>query len=168
MSNAFAQSQPVAPAVDDASHAILSALADKHAELDARRSDLARQVAALDQELTCLEGAIRLFSHSRPASAPTASPVSPRHATERSVIADDALRVLRDASRPLSTSDIVRALCAERNVALRPLEFRRLAVAVISVLRLREARGLVEEVGRARRNAVLWTATSAHDRSRRR
>lgn len=126
-------------------------------------------MAALDQELTCLEGTIRVFSNSRkpmPASAATIDSMSSRHVAERSAIADDALRVLRDASWPLSTSDIVRALCAERNVALRPLEFRRLAVAVISVLRLRKARGLVAEVGRARRNAVLWAAINAHDRSR--
>ncbi|MBP2314219.1 hypothetical protein [Azospirillum soli] len=169
MSNAFAPSHPVAPATDEAFHAILAALADKHAELDARRSDLARQMAALEQELTCLEGSIRVFSNCRnpmPASVATIGSMGPRRSAERSEIADDALRVLRDASRPLSTSDIVRALCTKWNVVLRPLEFRRMAVAVIAVLRLREARGLVAEVGRAQRNAVLWAAISAHDRSR--
>jgi len=164
MSNALAHPFPAAASKDGASQLIVSALAEKHAELDARRKLLSQQMAELDQELTHLEGAIRVFrTVGEPLPAPESLPLGDFSDFTRDDIREKALLTLLTAATPLSTSEVARAVCVKRNVSLRPFDFQRLALAVFSILRHCESRGAVREVGRAKRKAVLWRATSVPD-----
>lgn len=145
------------------SSTVLSALADKRAELGAKRAQLCRQVAALDEELACLDGTMKLFSES---TAPVVSPgiglPQPRSLSDfkRGEIGEVALSALRAAGHPLSTQEVGNAICSRFSLSLNEHDSSILCLRVMSFFRHAQKRGLVREVGRTSRNAVLWFAAS--------
>jgi len=143
---------------------VLSALAAKRAELDARRGVLSEQLAALDRELATLDGAMQLFAFP---SGPTLQPTATSNRLVRQALGFvrgelglEAMAVLRSASQPLTAQQIGHALCERRQVMLDLPAFHRLCLLIVSNLRRREARGLVRPVGRTEQHAVLWMVTA--------
>lgn len=146
--------------------AVLSALAAKRAELDARLTQLSEQVANIEQELALLDGTMRIFA--QPADlikAPQSAP--PRLRTlpdfRRGEIGEAALAVLRAAAHPLSTQEVGNAICDRYTLMLDAHTFQNLCIRVITYLRGAQQHKLVHEVGRTPQRAVLWFAPSFVD-----
>ena len=144
------------------SSTVLSALAAKRAELGAKRAQLCKQVALLDQELACLDGAMKLFSESPPPIKAQTALSQPRSLSEfkRGEIGKAALVVLRAAGHPLSTQEVGAAICSRFSMPFDERDHNILCLRVMSCFRTAQQRGLVREVGRTSRNAVLWFAAS--------
>ncbi|WP_148294309.1 hypothetical protein [Azospirillum sp. B506] len=136
---------------------IFSALAAKRAELDARRLQLSEQMAVLEQDLASLEGAMRLFVAPADARNPDSVPDS-LPSFRRGEIGLEAITILQTTSYPLSTQEIAKAICIRRLVTLEREAFTALGQMIVAGLRRAEKQGLVHEVGRTGRRALLWFA----------
>lgn len=139
---------------------VLSALAAKRAELDARRGVLSKELIALERELATLDGAIQLLAFPS-GGKPTATVTSNRLVRQalgflRGELGYEVMKVLRFANRPLTAQQIGHTLCQRRQVTLDAPVFHRLCLLIVGNLRRREARGLVCAVGYTERHAVLW------------
>jgi hypothetical protein len=137
--------------------AIFSALAAKRAELDARRLQLSEQMAVLERDLASLDAAMRLFVTPPDAENLKSDPDS-LPSFRRSEIGLEAIAILQTTSYPLSTQEIAKAICSRRVVTLEREAFVSLGQMIVTGLRRAEKQGLVHQVGRTGRRALLWFA----------
>ena len=137
---------------------VLAALTNKRMELGAMRSGLAEEIAELDQQLTALDRAIGMFT-------PQENQVNGNEFPQNGMMIGDlrrgevgwsALDILRQSDSPMTAKQIAQKIYGQRKNQIAEWELPRLEVLVTKALRYRRTVGLVHDVGRTSRNAILW------------
>lgn len=167
MSDGMPKTPRFAPRLDPASSSApgtaLHALTAKRMELTGRRTDLLAELAAVERDLASVEAAIPLFqAPDLPSPAERVGKPLKRFPTlRRGDVAAEALALLREASRPLSTQETARLIAVRRNMILDQPRFDRLCLLVVKNLRCLQARGLVGEAYAPPRKSIFWQSLPA-------
>lgn len=151
-------SAPQRPANGDTAVAALRA---KLAETEVRRARLLSELAVLDQEMATLDHAATLLAGRTNGYVDaylSNKQIADLLGLGRGMLGKEVMEILLSARRPMTAQQLSQKILGDRHISLGSAALTRLCLLIVKNLRRREARGLVQTLGRTDNNALLWVA----------
>jgi hypothetical protein len=143
---------------------VVTALIDKRREIAGKIENLQQEVIRLTVELDHIESSLRIFKPDLDLAGFSPRPVPPAHHAFRGEVSRILLTALREADRPLSTTELTRRVMQERHLNLKDVKLKQVMGRRIgaSLNHWKRVRGALESL-KGPGQVLYWQLKPVHD-----